>query len=203
MSVQALRKSDPVLRGLIDQIGPLDAEERRRGRPKDPYGALVRSIIGQQLSVKAARSIYERVAALFGGKTPRPKDLLAADPEDLRAAGLSYAKVSFLRDLAERIVDGDLKVKRLPELTDEEVAEQLLPVKGIGRWTVDMFLMFHLGRPDILPVGDLGIVRAVERAYALEEAPKPDELERIAEPWRPHRTLACLYLWESLDNAPA
>lgn len=202
MSVAALRKSDPVLRGVIDRVGPLDTE-RSRGRPKDPYGALVRSIIGQQLSVKAARSIYERVAALFGGRTPKPGELLDADPEELRAAGLSYAKVSFLRDLAERIVDGELKVKRLPELSDEEVAEQLLPVKGIGRWTVDMFLMFHLGRPDILPVGDLGIVRAVERAYGLEEAPKPDELERIAEPWRPHRTLACLYLWESLDNAPA
>jgi DNA-3-methyladenine glycosylase II len=191
------------MRRLIDQVGPLDEEAHKRGRPKDPYGALVRSIIGQQLSVQAARTIYGRVAALFGGKTPKPKELLAADPDDLRAAGLSYAKVSFLRDLAERIVDGDLKVKRLPELSDEEVAEQLLPVKGIGRWTVDMFLMFHLGRPDILPVGDLGIVRAVERAYELEEKPTPDVLERIAEPWRPHRTLACLYLWESLDNAPA
>lgn len=203
MSVADLRKSDPVLRGLIDKVGPLDQEARTRGRPKDAYGALVRSIIGQQLSVKAARTIYERVAALFGGKTPKPEQLLAADPEDLRAAGLSYSKVSFLRDLAERIVDGDLKVRRLPQLSDEEVAEQLLPVKGIGRWTVDMFLMFHLGRPDILPVGDMGIVRAVERAYELDEAPTPDVLERIAEPWRPHRTLACLYLWESLDNAPA
>jgi DNA-3-methyladenine glycosylase II len=188
---------------LIDQVGPLDQEARSHGRPKDAYGALVRSIIGQQLSVKAARTIYERVAALFGGKTPKPEELLAADPEDLRAAGLSYSKVSFLRDLAERIVDGDLKVRRLPQLSDEEVAEQLLPVKGIGRWTVDMFLMFHLGRPDILPVGDMGIVRAVERAYELEETPTPEVLERIAEPWRPHRTLACLYLWESLDNAPA
>lgn len=191
------------MRGLIDQIGPLDEEGLRRGRPKDPYGALVRSIIGQQLSVKAARSIHGRVAAIFGGRTPEPAELLAADPEELRAAGLSYAKVSFLRDLAERIVDGELKVRRLAELSDEDVAEQLLQVKGIGRWTVDMFLMFHLGRPDILPVGDLGIVRAVERAYGLAQAPKPDELTRIAAPWQPHRTLACLYLWESLDNAPA
>ena len=203
MSAAELRKSDPVMRRLIDQIGPLNDEQRKRGRPKDPYGALVRTIVGQQLSVKAARSIYERLAALFGGRTPTPEELLAADPEELRGAGLSYSKVSFLRDLAERIVDGELNVKRLPRLSDEQVAEELLPVKGIGRWTVDMFLMFHLGRPDILPVGDLGIVRAVERAYELDEPPTPERLIEIGEPWRPQRTLASLYLWESLDNAPA
>ena len=203
MSLAALKKSDPVMRSLIERFGPLDEEERRRGRPKDSYGALVRAIVGQQLSVKAARTIYGRLEEVFGGHTPTPKELLAADPEDMRAAGLSYSKVSFLRDLAERIVDGDLDVDALAELSDEEVAAELLPVKGIGRWTVDMFLMFHLGRPDVLPVGDQGILRAVEREYGLKALPTPDELTRIAEPWRPQRTLACLYLWRSLDNEPA
>jgi DNA-3-methyladenine glycosylase II len=199
--LEALKKADPVLGRLIDEIGPLDQEARRRGRPKDAYGALVRAIVGQQLSVKAARTIYERLTALFGGHTPKPAEILGADPEALRGAGLSYAKVAFLRDLAEHIVDGELDVKRLPQLSDEEVAEQLIRVKGIGQWTVDMFLMFHLGRPDVLPVGDLGIVRAVERAYDLEKA-TPEKLRQIAEPWRPHRSLACLYLWSSLDNEP-
>jgi DNA-3-methyladenine glycosylase II len=201
-AVESLRAADPVLRGLIDAIGPLDEHARRRGRPPDPYGALVRSIVGQQLSSKAARSIYERLIESFGERTPTPAQLLEADPEDIRAAGLSRAKVAYLRDLAARVADGELDLERLPELPDAQVFEQLTAVKGLGPWTVDMFLIFHLGRPDVLPVGDLGIRRAVERAYRLPEIPGEKELTRIAEPWRPHRTLACLYLWESLDNVP-
>lgn len=201
--LEALRAADPVLRRLIDAIGPLDHEQRRRGRPRDPYGALLRSIVGQQLSTKAARSIYTRLTELFSGRAPAPQDLLEADPEALRAAGLSRAKVAYLRSLAEHVLAGELELERLAELPDEEVSVQLTAVKGLGQWTADMFLIFHLRRPDVLPVGDLGIRRAVERAYALERPPTPDDLERIAEPWRPHRSLACLYLWESLDNAPA
>jgi DNA-3-methyladenine glycosylase II len=203
-AVDHLRRADPVLAGLMKRFGhPEDVLKRRGPRPIDAYGALVRSIVGQQLSTKAARSIYERLTAIFDGGTPAPRALLDADPERIREAGLSRAKVAYLRDLAERVDDGDLELDRLVELPDEQVFEQLTAVKGLGPWTVDMFLIFHLGRPDVLPVGDLGIRRAAQQAYGLDEPPTPAELERIAEPWRPWRSLACLYLWRSLDNAPA
>lgn len=201
-ALAALRAADPVMAALIDAHGPLDAEARRRGRPADAYGALVRSIVGQQLSTTAARAIHERLTALFGGRTPSARELLAADPEAVRAVGLSRPKVGYLRDLAARVFDGELELERLPELADEEVSRQLIAVKGLGQWTADMFLMFHLGRPDVLPVGDLGVRRAAERAYGLLGLPSADELIRLAEPWRPHRSLASLYLWRSLDNEP-
>ncbi len=201
-AVDELRASDSTLAELIDAAGPLDLDARRRGRPSDPYGALVRAIVGQQLSVKAAQTIYGRLTALFGGRTPTPTELVAADPEHVRAAGLSRPKVTYLRDLAERVLDGDLDLDGLAEMSDEEIARQLIAVKGLGQWTVDIFLMFHLGRPDVLPVGDLGVRRAVERAYGLEGLPDAATLEALAERWRPHRTLACLYLWRSLDNEP-
>lgn len=198
-----LRAADPVMGRLIDELGPPDEALRRRGRrPGDAYGALVRSIVGQQLSTKAARSIFERLVELFGGHTPTPRQLLGADPEEVRAVGLSRAKVAFLRDLAEHVEDGELELERLPELPDEQVAEQLTAVRGLGPWTVDMFLIFHLGRPDVLPVGDLGIRRAAQLAYELEELPDAGRLTTLAEPWRPHRSLACLYLWRSLDATP-
>jgi DNA-3-methyladenine glycosylase II len=187
---------------LIDEIGPLHVGQRKRGRPDDPYGVLVRSITGQQLSTKAAATIYGRLTELYGGRTPTPQEILATDPQQLRAVGLSNAKAAYLRDLAEHIVDGELPVDELTELPDAEVAKLLMAVKGLGRWTVDMFLMFQLGRPDILPVGDLGIRKAVQTHYGLKELPKAAEIEQIAEAWRPHRTLASLYLWESLDNRP-
>jgi DNA-3-methyladenine glycosylase II len=190
------------MRLLVDEHGPLDEEERRRGRPLEPYGALVRSIVGQQLSTKAARSIYERLTALFDGRTPTPPELLAADPEDVRSVGLSRPKVAYLRSLAEHVESGELELARLSELPDEEVTEQLTAVKGLGQWTADMFLIFHLGRPDVLPVGDLGVRRAVERAYGLPDLPDAAQLTQIGEPWRPHRSLASLYLWRSLDNEP-
>ena len=187
---------------LVKQHGALEERRRRRGRPADAYGALVRSIVGQQLSTTAARTIYGRVEELFGGHTPTPAELLKIDPERLRAAGLSYAKAAYLRDLAEHVEDGRLDLKALPKLPDEEISAQLTAIKGLGQWTVDMFLIFHLGRPDILPVGDLGVRKAAQIEYGLKELPKPGELEAIAEPWRPNRSLACLYLWSSLDNTP-
>jgi DNA-3-methyladenine glycosylase II len=163
----------------------------------------VRSITGQQLSVKAAASIYARLRTRFGGRPPTPQEILSDEPEELRAAaGLSRAKVSYLRSLAEHVLSGELELERMNQLPDEQVQAELLAVKGIGVWTSHMFLMFHLGRPDVLPVGDLGIRRAIERAYGLDELPLADEMEEIAEPWRPHRTLACRYLWRSLDNEP-
>jgi DNA-3-methyladenine glycosylase II len=191
------------MRRLIDEHGPLDEEQRRRGRPLEPYGALVRSIVGQQLSTKAARTIYERLTDLFGGRTPTPAELLAADPEEVRSAGLSRPKVAYLRSLAEHVESGELELARLSELSDDDVAAQLTAVKGLGQWTADMFLIFHLGRPDVLPVGDLGVRRAVERAYDLPELPDAARLIEIGEAWRPNRSLASLYLWRSLDNEPA
>ena len=194
--------ADPVMEAIVERVGPLDLEARTRGRPDDSYGALVRSITGQQLSVKAARTIYLRVADLYGGRTPTPAELIATDPDDLRAAGLSYAKAAYLRDLAERVEDGRLELERFPELDDATVSAELTAIKGVGQWTADVFMMFHLGRQDVLPVGDLGIRNAAELEYGLRKLPSPDRLKRLARPWRPYRTLACVYLWESLDNAP-
>jgi DNA-3-methyladenine glycosylase II len=203
-SLEELRRSDPKIAELIDRFGSPDEVLQRRGRrPGDAYGALLRAIVGQQLSTKAARSIFERLVVLFGDRTPTPRELLEVDPEQLRAVGLSRPKVAYLRDLAEHIEDGELDLEHLAELPDEEVAEQLIAIKGLGQWTVDMFLIFHLGRPDVLPVGDLGIRRAAQVQYGLGELPDPEELRLLAEPWRPHRSLACLYLWRSLDNTPA
>jgi DNA-3-methyladenine glycosylase II len=203
-ALEYLRGADPRLAELIERYGhPDDVRARRGRRPGDAYGALVRSIVGQQLSTKAAKSIFERLVQKFGGRTPTPRELLDADPEEVRSVGLSRAKVAFLRDLAEHVEDGELRLEELAELPDDEVATQLTAVKGLGPWTVDMFLIFHLGRPDVLPVGDLGIRRAAQLLYGLDELPASAELERIAEPWRPYRSLACLYLWRSLDNTPA
>jgi DNA-3-methyladenine glycosylase II len=201
-AVEHLRGADETLRQIIDERGPLDHQARMRGRPTDPYGALLRSIVGQQLSTKAARSIYTRLTEQFDGRAPTPQELLDADPDVVRAAGLSRPKVSYLRSLAEHVLSGELALERLHELPDEEVAREVTAVKGLGQWTADMFLIFHLGRPDVLPVGDLGVRRAVQRAYGLEELPDAETLERLGERWRPYRSLASLYLWESLDNAP-
>ncbi len=198
-----LRSVDHVLRRLIDERGPIDPAADRRGSRPDAYQALARAIVGQQLSTKAAASIWRRVTELFGGETPSPSQLVELGAEDLRAAGLSRAKAGFLKDLAERVEDGRLDLGRLGELPDEDVIAVLTEIKGVGRWTAEMFLIFHLGRPDVVSTGDLGIRRAAQIAYGLDDLPGPTDLERIAEPWRPHRTLGCLYLWRSLDNAPA
>ena len=192
---------------VIDRIEDGDGLGERSGRrglsPDDHYGALVRSIVGQQLSTKAARSIYERLLGHFGGSPPTPSEVLAADPEEMRAAaGLSRAKVTFLRSLAEHVLEGSLELERLDELPDEQVTAELVAVKGLGPWTADMFLLFHLQRPDVLAVGDLGIRRAVMIAYQLEELPDPAKLTQLAEPWRPYRSVACRYLWRSLDATP-
>jgi DNA-3-methyladenine glycosylase II len=200
--VAALRAADPVMERLVDDHGAIVRNDLKRERPGDAYGALLRSIVGQQLSTKAAATIYGRMLELFGGHAPSPKQLLAVDPDKIRAAGLSRPKISYLRDLADHVEKGELELEHLDELPDEEVIEQLTAVKGIGEWSAHMFLMFHLGRPDVLPVGDQGIRRAVQVQYRLRKIPDPKRLETIARPWRPYRTLACLYLWSSLDNKP-
>lgn len=200
---RALMRADKVLRRLMEDRGPIDPAIDRRGSRPDPYEAVARAIVGQQLSTKAARTIYGRMLDLFGGHAPTPKQLLAADPDDIRAAGLSRPKIKYLRDLAQHLEDGELELERLDELSDEEVTEQLTAVKGIGDWSAHMFLMFHLGRPDVLPVGDQGIRNAIKTQYRLRKLPDARRIEKIAQPWRPYRTLACLYLWSSLDNTPA
>ena len=197
--VHLLSCGDPTMALLVEAKGPLSIEERRRGRPDDAYGALVRSIVGQQLSTVAARTIYGRLTALFDNRPPTPAELLAADQETLRACGLSRPKISYLRDLARHVLEDGLDLSRLHELPDDEVASRLVAVKGIGQWSADMFLIFHLGRADVLPVGDLGLRLAVQRTYDLQTPPDEATRRTLAVPWRPHRTLACLYLWQTLE----
>ena len=198
-----LAASDPVMAALVERHGELSVEGRRRRRPAvDAYGMLLRSVIGQQLSVKAAATIYDRVLALFGGRTPPPEKLLEVEPQELRDVGLSWRKVEYVRDLAEHVLSGELELDRLDRLSDERVIAEITAVRGFGLWSAQMFLIFFLERPDVLPTGDLGIRKAAQAAYGLDQPPSPAELERIAEPWRPHRSLASVYLWESLSNEP-
>jgi DNA-3-methyladenine glycosylase II len=201
--VAHLRAADPVMGALIDEVGPDSLGDPRAGRPRDHYGMLVRAIVGQQLSTKAAGAIYARLTERFGGRPPTPAEVLSDDPDELRvAAGLSHAKVNYLRSLAEHVQDGSLELDRLDSMPDDEVIAELTAVRGIGLWSAQMFLMFHLQRPDVLAVGDLGIRRAVMTRYGLPALPSPAVLEQIATPWRPYRTLASRYLWRSLQATP-
>jgi DNA-3-methyladenine glycosylase II len=203
---ERLAASDPTMAALIERVGEIDLKTRLRRRneerPADAYGALLRAIVGQQLSTKAARTIYGRVLELFGGRTPTPEQLLDSDEEALRGCGLSGRKVEYVRDLAAHVLSGELELDRLGELADEEVVAEIVAVRGLGVWTAEMFLLFHLERPDVLSGGDLGIRKAVQVEYGLEEMPAPARVLEIGEPWRPQRSLASLYLWESLANAP-
>jgi DNA-3-methyladenine glycosylase II len=206
-AARQLAAADPTMAALIERLGEIDLETRLRRRseerPADAYGALLRAIVGQQLSTKAARTIYGRILDLFEGSTPAPEQLLEADEIGLRAAGLSGRKVEYVRDLASHVLAGELELDRLDDLSDEEVVEEIVAVRGLGVWTAEMFLLFHLERPDVLSGGDLGIRKAVQVEYELDEMPTPARVLEIGEPWRPHRSLASLYLWESLANAPA
>jgi DNA-3-methyladenine glycosylase II len=199
-----LRAADPVLARLLDASeGPVLEPDPSRDHA-DHYAALVRAIVGQQLSTTVARVIYGRLLERFGGRPPTPEEILADDPEELRAAaGLSRAKTTFLRSLAEHVVSGELDLEHVSTLPDDELIRELTAVKGIGEWSAHMFLMFQLRRPDVLAVGDLGVRRATQRAYALDDLPSAAALTALAEPWRPYRTTACRVLWWSLDNAPA
>jgi DNA-3-methyladenine glycosylase II len=192
-----LARRDPVLRALIRTYGPCALAKRHRA---DPYATAAEAIVSQQLSAKAAATIYRRVVALMPGERMSPANLLGASDEQLRSAGLSRAKLSYLRDLSARVLDGRLHLQKFDDMDDDAVIAELTAVKGIGRWTADMFLIFKLQRPDVLPVGDVGIINAMTRAYGLRKPPAPARMEKIAEPWRPYRSIACWYLWCSLEN---
>jgi DNA-3-methyladenine glycosylase II len=169
-------------------------------RPKDPFTALARSIIFQQISGKAASAILGRFLALFPGGKPTPAALLKLRTAQLRKAGLSNQKVLYLRDLAKRFLDGTIEPRKFPKMTDEEIREHLLVVKGIGRWTADMFLMFTLHRPDVLPTGDLAIQKGFQKVFNMRALPDAKKMEKLARDWSPHRTVASLYLWRVVDD---
>jgi DNA-3-methyladenine glycosylase II len=203
--VDALRRADPVLARVIDEVRPVDMEAwRARWAPGDRFGLLVRVIVGQQISARAATAIFARLRDLMGHAAPAAAVARASDDE-LRAVGLSRAKIASLRDLAERTLDGRLQLDDLDELPDDEVAAQLTAVRGIGPWTADLFLLGALRREDVLPAGDLRLRGVVRAAYGLDEVPSEREVRELGERWRPHRSLATAYLysWRRDSVAPA
>jgi DNA-3-methyladenine glycosylase II len=193
-----LSRRDPVIRDLMRRYGACGLAHAQH---TDPFRALIHSIISQQLSTRAAATIESRFRALFGG-VPTPSQVAATPEAQLRAVGLSGQKVKYVRDLCRRVEDGSLPLTTFDAMSDDEVIAALTQVKGIGRWTAEMFLMFRLHRPDVLPVDDLGIVKAVRQAYGLRTLPSAKRLMSLGESWRPYRSVACWYLWASLDNTP-
>lgn len=190
---------DPVLKPLITVHGLCPIRPHT-----NYYQDLVESIIGQQLSVRAARSITQRFVNLFGGIFPSPQQILQKDIEQLRGAGLSRPKATYIQDLARHVLEGRVRFDHLDSLSNEEIIRELTPVKGIGEWTVHMFLMFCMGRLDVLAWGDLGVRNAARKLYGLDSLPSPEELRTIATQhnWHPYESVACWYLWQSLDNEP-
>ena len=197
-AVQHLKLADPVMAAIIASVGPCRIQQRDAD-----FHSLTRSIVHQQLSGKAAGTIFGRVTEAARCDPLTPKAILKIPVEKLRAAGLSQQKASYVRDLAEKTRDKLVDFGSLAALTDDEVIAHLTQVKGVGVWTVQMLLMFALDRRDVLPLADLGIRNAIQKAYALETPPKPNEMEEIAAKWRPYRTVACWYLWRSLDGPAA
>ena len=194
-----LRQNDPVLAQLLDEHGPYTP------RPAgDPYAALVRTIVYQQLAGAAAGAIHGRLLALYGdgpqGRAPEPEELLATDDTDLRAAGLSGPKIGYLRDLASHVSEGRLDFDGIDDLDDAEVMARLTAVKGIGEWSAHMFLMFQLGRPDILPVGDLGVRKGMVAAYGLRKLPSPRRMHEIGRKWAPYRSVGSWYMWRAVET---
>lgn len=188
-----LKKSDPVLRAIIERVGPCRMEF---GPPE--FHSLAEAIVYQQLNGKAAETIFKRFSAL-AGEPLTPEGILNLSDEELRGVGLSKQKSAYLKDLAEKTAAGLLDFSRLLELPDHEVIDHLTQVKGIGVWTAQMFLMFTLKRPDVLPTGDYGVQAAIKKHYRKRALPKPQVMEKIARPWAPYRSIACWYLWRSLD----
>ena len=194
-ALRHFRSSDPVLQETIKKVGPF-----RLQLQGDRFQALVRSIISQQISTSAARSIRGRLEDLLAPGSITPGDIVTLKAQQLRSVGLSGQKVSYIQDLAGRVHSGEVNLRQIGRLTDERVIERLTRVRGIGHWTAQMFLMFSLGRPDVFPHGDLGIRSAIRKAYGLDELPDRQQSEEIARPWHPHATIASWYLWRSLEN---
>jgi DNA-3-methyladenine glycosylase II len=190
-----LKRSDAVLAGIIERVG----EYRLEFREPD-FGTLVRSIVFQQLSGKAARTIMQRLVNALPEGRLTPEAILALTPEQMRSLGLSGQKTAYVRDLAERTRSGEIDFSKFPAMSDDEVIEHLTRVKGVGIWTAHMFLIFALRRPDVLPTGDLGVRAAMRKAYRMRALPKPERMEKIAKRWRPYCSVASWYLWRSLDG---
>jgi len=191
-----LRATDAALGALIDRVGAYDAPRR-----SDPYAALVRAILFQQLAGAAATAIQRRFFALYSDedKPPSPPQLLETSDEQLRSAGISRQKAGYLRDLAAHVADGRLNLQELPSLSDIEVIERVTAVKGLGEWSAHMFLMFHFGRPDVLPIGDLGVRHGMRITYGLPEVPTPKEALAIGAPWAPYRSVGSWYMWRATE----
>ena len=196
-AVRHLESVDPVLDRIMARVGSVNTTARRVA----VFQSLVQAIIYQQLSGKAAGTIFNRFKAMFGdGQFPSAEQVLAVSPEHIRSAGLSRPKINYVRGIAEKAAAGLLPtLQECDELTDAEIVERLTQLKGVGRWTVEMFLIFNLGRPDVLPVHDLGVRRGFQIAYGKRKMPEPEQLERFGETWRPYRTVAAMYLWRAVD----
>lgn len=194
-AMEYLSRADPVLARVIDAVGPCTIRPHT-----NYYQELVQSIIGQQLSLQSAAAIEGRFVALFEGKFPAPAQILAASEEDLRACGFSRAKAAYVRDLAEHVLAGTIELEKFDALSNEEIMAELLPVKGIGEWTVHMFLIFCMGRLDVLPVGDLGIKNGIRLLYSFDEQPSAGDVREIAllNHWHPYESVASWYVWQSL-----
>lgn len=196
-AVRLIARRDPVIRELVRRYGPCGMAAAQKA---DHFTALVQAITSQQLSTKAARTIFGRIAALHDGAGITPHGFTSITDEALRAAGLSRQKITYVRDLSAKVIDGTLPLDSLDALDDEAVIEAITKVKGLGRWSAEMFLMFRLHRRDVMPVDDLGISKAIQKQYGLRKPPRADRMRKIAEAWRPYRSVACWYLWRSLET---
>jgi DNA-3-methyladenine glycosylase II len=198
-AAEHLTKNDPLLAPIIRSAGPCSIRPH-----KNYYQELVESIVSQQLSIKAAATILKRFIELFGGEFPAPDQILEKDVEELRSVGLSRGKATYVRDLAQHVVDGKVKLDHLDSLSNDQVIAELTAVKGIGEWTAHMFMMFCMGRMDILAHGDLGIKNGVQKLYGIKTLPDAAVIQNIAKKnhWNPYETVACWYIWKSIDNSP-
>lgn len=196
-ATRLIARRDPVIRELVRRYGACGMAAAQKA---DHFTALVQAITSQQLSTKAARTIFTRVVALHDGAGVTPHGFSTISDEALRAAGLSRQKITYVRDLSAKVIDGTLPLASLDPLDDEAIVDAITKVKGLGRWSAEMFLMFRLHRPDVMPVDDLGIVKAIQKQYRLRKRPNADRMRTIAETWRPYRSVACWYLWRSLEN---
>lgn len=195
-AIEHFKKSDPIL-----HKASLGIEMQEITPPIDYFLRLARTIIGQQLSVKAANTIFSRFEKLFLNVKITPEKILKIDKEKMRKCGISYSKISYLKDLSQKVLDKDLDLKRINELDDDKVTKNLMSIKGIGPWSAEMFLMFSLGRTDIFSISDMGLKNAIKKLYKLEN-PTTEHLLKISKKWSPYRTYACMILWRSLDNKP-